>query len=465
MSDGPDLDRLKIDRRTAGRRWKVWAGWLVALAVVALLVFLAFRPMLAKLAAPEVQVELAVREAATQDFVQTTASGYVVARTRAAISSRLSGRLEVLLVDVGDRVEQGQLLGQLGHDDLAAAVQQAEARVRARRADLAVLEQRLAAARTGVDTAERRLVQSRQEVGVAEARLAEAKRLLAVEERLVAEGISDPDSRDRRVAERDVADRQSVVARAAVGSAEAAVEQAKSELPILAAQIDAAGIAVDEAAAALEHAEALRADADIRAPFDGVVLRKEAEVGEMVAPVNAAGSTTRGAIVMLADFASLEVEVDVVERDVGRVEEGMPCRIVLDSRRDSPYLGHVRQVVPTADRSRGTVQVKVRFAELDRYVLPEMSARVEFLGEGGEAVATADDRVLVPAAAVLEGGLVWAVEGDRVRRVTPEFGATEGERRIVTSGLSGGERLIVGSSEPLGSLVEGALVRVAEPAQ
>lgn len=460
MSETHDLDRLKIDRAGGRRRNFAWVFWVLGLVLAgALLVFVLFRPMIEKAMAPEVRAGAAVREAATSGHVLTTASGYVVARTRAAISSRLSGRLEKLLVDVGDRVEAGQLLGQLGHADLEAAVDEAGARVRARAADIAVLEARLGSARTSVASAKRRLSQVRAEVEVADAQLAEAERLLTVEQRLVNEGISDPDSLARRTAERDIAARRSRVARAAVEAAEGTVEQADAEVPILESQIAAARIAVDEARAALAHREALRADADIRAPFAGVVLEKEAEVGEMVAPVNSAGSTTRGAIVTLADFASLEIEVDLVERDVTHVAEGMPCRIVLDSRREAPYLGHVRQVVPTADRSRGTVQVKIAFAALDEYVKPDMSARVEFLDEGGEAVATADDRVLVPAAAVV-GSAVWLIEGDAVRNQPIATSGQDEDRLVVTEGLLGGERVVL-DPPPVG-LGDGTVVRTVE---
>ena len=166
----------------------------------------------------------------------------------------------------------------------------------------------------------------------------------------------------------------------------------------------------------------------------------------MVAPVNAAGSTTRGALVTLADFASLEMEVDVIERDIGKVAEGLPCRITLDSR-DAPYAGHVRQVVPTADRTRGTVQVKVAFDALDAHVLPEMSGRVEFLDEGAEDVVLGRDRVLLDERALVRSGgavRVLVVRDGAVESVAVELrGDTDGGRVEVASGLRGGEEVVL----------------------
>ena len=181
----------------------------------------------------------------------------------------------------------------------------------------------------------------------------------------------------------------------------------------------------------------------------------------MVSPTNSAGSTTRGAIVTLADFASLEMEVDVIERDINKVADGLPCRIVLDSRAE-PYAGHVRQVVPTADRTRGTVQVKVAFDALDAHVLPEMSGRVEFLTEGSEDVVLGRDRVFVDERALVavpDSWQVWVVEDGTVRSV--EVGEQHGEavdgRVEVRSGVRGGEEVVI---SPSATLVDGMTVAV-----
>ena len=172
-------------------------------------------------------------------------------------------------------------------------------------------------------------------------------------------------------------------------------------------------------------------------------------------------------MVTLADFGSLEMEVDVIERDIGLVTAGAPCRIVLDSRRDSPYAGSVRQIVPTADRTKSTVLVKVVFATLDEHVFPEMSGRVEFLKPGAEAAATARDRVMVPAEARVrrdERDGVFVVRDDVVTFLPVTFrgdapaqkGAIE-----VADGLAGGEEVVL---SPPARLATGDSVRVDEAA-
>jgi RND family efflux transporter MFP subunit len=455
------LEALRIDRGTPTRRRRGWIKGGIAIVLVAVLIALALGPMRSTLFPTRVRTAIVTRVTATQGAVRTTASGYVVARRRAAISSRLSGRLETLLVDVGDRVEEGQLLGRLGQEDLVAAVAEARAAHAKAQLEIPTLERRSDVAAAAVRTAESRLKQVEAAIATAQDRLEEAERVLALEERLLADGSSSPDVVDSSRADRDVKATELTVAQAAVESARAEVAERRQDEGVLRAQIDAARAGVEAAAAAVARAEALRADADIHAPFTGVVLRKEAEVGEMVAPVNAAGSTTRGAIVTLADFASLEMEVDVIERDIGKVAEGLPCRIVLDSR-DEPYAGHVRQVVPTADRTRGTVQVKVSFDALDDHVLPEMSGRVEFLEEGRDDVVLGADRVLIDERALVavpDNWQVWVVRDGTLHRTSLVLrdGEAVNGRREVVSGVKGGEEVVV---SPGAKLTDGMSVVV-----
>ena len=455
------LDQLRIERGPTIRRRRGWVRWLVIGAILFGVVALAMGPMRSTLFPTRVRTAIVTRVAATQGAVRTTASGYVVARKRAAISSRMSGRLESLLVDVGDRVEKDQLLGRLGQQDLVAAVAEARAAVSQARLAVPVLERRIDVAAAVVATAESRLAQIEAGVRTAEDRLEEAERIVELETRLLETGSSSQDVVDASRADRDVRATELAVARAAVESARAEIAQSRQEDGVLRAQIDSARAGVAAAEAALQRMEALRADADILAPFAGVVIRKEAEIGEMVSPTNSAGSTTRGAIVTLTDFASLEMEVDVIERDINKVAEGLPCRIVLDSRAE-PYSGHVRQVVPTADRTRGTVQVKVAFDALDAHVLPEMSGRVEFLAEGSEDVVLGRDRVFVDERALIavpDEWRVWVVEDGIVRSV--DVGERHGDavegRVEVRSGVRGGEIVVI---SPPAKLVDGMAVAV-----
>jgi RND family efflux transporter MFP subunit len=336
-----------------------------------------------------------------------TASGYVVARQRASVSTEVAGRLETLYVSEGSRVAKGQVLGVLRNQDQAAAVAAASAALNAAVA------------------AEAEAKASAREVSL---RLARTKELLG--RALVSQ------------AEFDAVDAQDAVARARATSASAQVESARSRLH----------------SARLDYEKTF-----IRAPFAGAVLRKEAEVGEIVSPIPSSGGLTRGAIVTMANLATLEVEVDVNEGYVARVHEGMRAEIALDAYPTDRYPGHARQIVPTADRQKATVQVKVAFDSLDARVLPEMGAKVSFLADpetpaqGGVSTANA---VSVPASAVRERegrAVVYVVDGGRAmaRGVAPR--PLGPDRVMIGSGLAAGELVVIEGPQ---DLADRARVRV-----
>jgi RND family efflux transporter MFP subunit len=230
------------------------------------------------------------------------------------------------------------------------------------------------------------------------------------------------------------------------------LENAKTRVGVLAAQADQARAQVQLAEVGLENTR-------VRAPFDGTVLRKDAEVGEIVAPASAGGSLTRTSIVTMADLATLEVEVDVNEAYIAQILNGQPARITLDAYPDTSFAGRVRQVVPTADRQKATVLVKVSILDRDPRILPEMGAKVVFLREPDPAHA-APRRVLVPEAAIVRAGgatSVWVIEGDRVAARSVTLGAGRGTDLEVRDGLAGGERVVL---RPPAGLKPGARVRV-----
>jgi RND family efflux transporter MFP subunit len=240
-------------------------------------------------------------------------------------------------------------------------------------------------------------------------------------------------------------------------------EAARSRAEQAAARAGSAQARVDAAGAALRFAEATLENTYIRAPFRGTVLRKEAEVGEVVAP-SVGGGLTRGAVVTMADLSSLEVEVDVNEAYIGRVRHGQPARITLDAYPDTSFRGEVRQVVPTADRQRATVQVKVSIVDRDARILPEMGVRVDFLaadsGAAAPAAGPATSRFRLPASAVRDAGgrsVVWLVREGRLQAREVEAGPVSGDYREITRGLSGGERVVTGGVE---SPKEGMRVKV-----
>jgi len=327
--------------------------------------------------------------------VAVVANGYVVARTKAAVSAKIPGRLAMLNVSEGSRVEKGAVIARLDNADYAAAVGQAEA---------------------GLASAKATLIETQ----------------------------SDRDQLRREyVRVRDIhAQNPNLVSPQEVENAESRARQGD-------ARVDAQTARVDAAAAALRVAQANLENTYIRAPFSGTVLRKEAEVGEVVAP-SVGGGLTRGAVVTMADLATLEVEVDVNEAYIARVQGGQQARITLDAYPDTSFRGAVRQVVPTADRQRATVQVKVTIVDRDPRILTEMGAKVEFLGGTSPQQATERPRVIVPAEAVRsENGrdVVWMVRDGRLQRRDVDAGPVSGNFREIRSGLAGGEQLLVGGIE------------------
>ena len=323
-----------------------------------------------------------------------------MARTKAAVSAKIPGRLAVLNVSEGSRVEKGTIIARLDNADYAAAV------------------------------------------GQAEAELASAKATLI-------ETQSDRDQLQREfVRVRDIrAQNPNLVSPQDVENADSKARQAD-------ARVSAQQSRVDAAAAGLRVAQANLENTYIRAPFGGTVLRKEAEVGEVVAP-SVGGGLTRGAVVMMADLATLEVEVDVNEAYIARIYGGQRARITLDAYPDTAFRGTVRQVVPTADRQRATVQVKVAIVDRDPRILTEMGAKVEFLqaarvAAAGAAPPVERPRIIVPAEAVRNANgrdVVWIVRDGRLQSRDVDAGPVSGNFREIRSGLSGGEQLLVGGIE------------------
>jgi RND family efflux transporter MFP subunit len=459
----PEIELLRIPRkevRGAPRRRRRGYGWLVVLlllAGVAWLVWPVVVPIVARWRAPAVATGVVRKERPGASFELTTASGYVVARTKAAVSSKLSGRLVDLRVDVGSRVRKGELLGKIEDDIYRAANDQAVA-------ELAQAKAEETAAEVRVTIAERAVARSliaRDEMTAAinqwKVELAEATRVVTREEELLKREAGTPEAVAQARYKRDLIKANIERAETQLKTTEAAVKEAEAEVYGQKARVAVARESTKRFDALLATARSNLADTELKAPFDGVVLRKEADVGEMVVPALLGGGSTRGAVVTLADFSTLEMEVDVFERDLHYIKEGAPARIELDAYAGSPIDGHVRQIEPTADRQKATVLVKVTFDELDPRVLPEMGGRVVFLREGTETLPPPE--VVAPAGAVvLRDGKrgVFAVEGDRVRFVPVEAGDDRKTGVVIRSGLSGGELVVV---DPTPAIADGIVVR------
>lgn len=408
----PDLSRLKISRDNpspSSTRALARNAILAAIAIAIVTVgYLWMR------SARVVEVNVALAEVVGEGgaaSVGITANGYVVARTQASVSSRITGRLAYLGVEEGSVVRSGEMIARLQNDDYQAVVRQTQA-----------------------------------EVLRAQAALAEA------------EATRDQLARDLRRGRSLLQDSL---------TSEREVEDLEAQLTASEARVGVQQAMVQSAEASVGVAEANLENTFIRAPFDGTVLRKDAEVGEVVAPVATGGGLTRGAVVTMADLETLEVEVDVNEAYIAQIANGQPSRITLDAYPDTDYPGEVRQIVPTADRQRATVLVKVSILEKDTRILPEMGARVDFVevsaADSENTETTHQPRIFVAAEAVRdEAGqpVVWVVRDDRVFRVFVEAGPVSGGRREIRSGLSGGEQVVVEGPD---SLEDGEPVRIVTP--
>jgi RND family efflux transporter MFP subunit len=391
MSGPADLSSLRIDRTPPPRR--SGPAWLKGALVFVAVVVAGFFALRLSRGSAAVTVSVGTAEATgggSATGAGISANGYVVARTKASVSSKVLGRLAWIGVTEGSLVRLNEVIARLESADYEAG---------------------LLAANANVAQLDAQHVQ----------------------------------------AERDLKRAQSLRAQDLVSDAE--LESAQTKLDVSVAQANSARAQAKLAEATLENTR-------VRAPFAGTVLRKDAEVGEIVAPSSAGGGLTRTAIVTMADLSTLEVEVDVNEAYIAQVVNGQPARITLDAYPDTSFAGRVRQVVPTADRQKATVLVKVSILDRDTRILPEMGAKVVFEARDGQVVA-APRRVFVPQAALVQAdgrASVWVADNGVVHRQAVDVGPARGDRVEVRQGLQGGESLVL--SPPAG-LKDGSRVKLA----
>jgi len=354
-------------------------------------------------AAPEVEQTTVTLTYPYQAYTVLNATGYVVAQRKASVASKATGRLEWLGVAEGTRVMKGQIIARLESQDVAATRDQAAANVNVARANL---EQ-------------------------AKAEQQDAQRQLKRTEDLLAQNFVSPAAFDAAVARADKS-------RAAVGSAQAAVVAAEANRRV-------AGVGVEQTV--------------IRAPFDGVVLTKNANVGDTITPFSSA-LDTKGAVVTMADMSTLEVEADVSESNLQKVKVGQPCEIELDAIPDARFQGSVSRMVPTVDRSKATVTTKISFLELDPRILPDMSAKVAFLSEPVPPEQRAPRPAVNPAAIVERAGqtVVFVVRDRRVSAMPVQTGSRIGDVVELKQGPQPGDKVVL---RPPSKLKDGMLVQVA----
>jgi HlyD family secretion protein len=425
-SSGVDLSRLRIDRETPSRRR--WLPWLVLLVFVGVIaaVFPSARSYVAERRAPEVEVVRATQVVASPGGSDArpilVATGYVVARHSSDVGVKVGGRLARLKFEEGTRVRKGDVIAEIEHADI-------------------------------------------------EAQLEAARRAVAESEAQLAQTIAARDE-DRRNVER-----QRALARDGITTIQA-LTGAESALAVSEARVKSAEAAIASARARVRVSEEALENTNVRAPFNGVVIRKRAELGETVSPFGVAGQATRegGAIATIADLAELEVQTEVSENSVAKLGPAMPAEVKLNAYQDRTYRGRLRQIFPSADRAKAIVEVRVSMLDADEHVKPEMTASVTFQepgragrsdGAGGSdragAVGGAGGSgaiVLVTKRAVAERNgqsIVWVVSGGRATLRAVTLGPDRLDQVEVKTGLVPGEAVIVNA--PAG-LNDGGPVRI-----
>ena len=388
----PSLSRLAIDRTSVAPRrrrtlWKRWWFWAIVLVVVA-----AIALFIGRRNAPQA-VEIATVASAYPSTAVSVlnATGRVAAARRASVSSKGTGRLEWLGVQEGQRVAEGDVIARLENRDVAAQREQAAAQIQVARANLA---------------------QGQAELEDAEAAFKRAQDL--AQQKFIAGSALD-------------------TAEARYNKSRAAIDTLKAQIAVAQANYRATDVAYDQTL--------------IRAPFTGMVLTKSANVGDIVTPFSSAAGTT-GAVVTMADMETLEVEADVAEASIAKISVGQPVEIQLDAFPELRLLGEVSRIVPTVDRGKATLLVKVKFIERDPRVLPDMSAKASFLLRPLKPEERTPVAALRPDAIVKRDGkdVVFVVgKDDKVKQMRVVVGDKIGD--LVRVDLAPGTRVVIAPNE------------------
>jgi len=396
------LDSAQRDSVEPSRRWLLIAGIAAGLLLAIAVAVWLLRP--AHHIAVKVTTATAPR-AGGRDTAVLQATGYVTARREATVSAQITGTVTQVLIEEGERVKAGQVLAQLDSTAQRAQLAQAQAQYHAAQATLPQLE----------------------------VQLAQAQRDLKRQEGLVAQQLTS----------------------------QQALEDAQTRVATASAQVEIQRRQLELGSAAVQAAQVQFNYATVRAPFDGVVIAKSAQVGEIVSPFSAGGGFTRTGIGTIVDMNSLEIEVDVNESYLDRIAGGQGAEAVLDAYPSWTIPAHVIAIIPTADRGKATVKVRVAFDARDPRILPDMGVRVSFLQAARAAAAAPAPGVLVPASAVLQRdahAVLFVLEGSKVRMVSVTPRGDLGEMRQV-EGIAAGAQVVIA---PPADLSDGATVDWSE---
>jgi len=401
-----DLHKLAIDRSNASLAPRRRRRWLNKWTIGLFLIVLAAIAIAARQATAPISVETATVTTAypTQAIAVLNATGHVVAWRKAAVSTKATGRLEWLGVQEGTRVKEGQVIARLENQDVRAARDSAAANAAATRANL--------------ETAQ-------AELRDAETSFRRSQDLYA--KKFIAEAALD-------------------TARARYEKAQAGISSAKAGINVGDANARQAEVALDQTL--------------IRAPFDGIVLTKNANVGDILTPFSSA-TDSKGAVVNMADMATLEVEADVSEASISKVRPGMPAEIQLDAYPDMRLLGEVSRIVPTVDRSKATLLVKVSFREKDARVLPDMSAKVAFLSREPTPGERQPVTALRPEAVVKRNArdVVFTLDSAGVAHEVPVTGVAKVGDLVHVEGVKPGDKVVL---SPTDRVRDGAHLAIAK---
>ncbi len=389
---GPDLSALRIHdeaRKGGGPKWLRWFAAFVGLLILVSGAVFAFKEK-----SPVVEVASAHAQAESRE-VLLNASGYVTPRRRATIAAKITGRVTQMIADEGMHVREGQVLATLDDSDALVRLHSAEADRDATSAALKDFQVQLANA-------------------------------------------------DRDLRRTEALQKEQVTSQQALDTARTAADSLRAKITLTEQQTKAAEERIRVAQQDLDNCT-------VRSPFTGIVVSKDAQVGEMVSPISAGGGFTRTGIATVVDMQSLEVEVDVNESYIARVRTAMPVTAILDAYPDWKIPAKVRTVIPTADRQKATVKVRISFDQLDPRILPDMGVKVTFLGDEPKG-PTGGASVLVPQGAVRnENGssVVYVFREGRVERRAVRVGGTHGSDQEILAGLVGGDQVVVSGFEGL----------------
>jgi len=397
------LQELRIER-APDQEDGGWHGWRLAALVVLLCLLAAALSAYLLLRSPRFEVEAATAAAPSSGgggAAVLQATGYVTARREATVSAQITGALTAVLIEEGEHVSAGQVLARLDDAAQRASLAQAQAQLLASRALLVQYQ----------------------------AQLAQARR---------------DNQRNEDLIERKLVSQQ-------------ALETSQTQVATLAAQVESQQKQTELAQAALRGAQVQLDYTVVRSPFSGVIVAKAAQAGEIVSPISAGGGFTRTGVGTIVDMDSLEIEVDVNEAYIHRVQPAQKAQAVLDAYPDWTIPAHVIAIIPTADRSKATVKVRIAIEQKDPRILPDMGVRVSFLeaaeagARAGSAAAAAPHGVLVPASAIVERGgqsVVFAIDGTRARARPVSPGQSYGDLRLV-EGIMAGASVVRAPPQPM----------------